>query len=232
MIKKLIFIFLQVFLLNTISYAQIDSTNNDPKFLKAVLPSSILIGIGAHGGTRALSHDYIVDANNQLIYKKNKWNERSNVFPAKFHVEDYIWALPAGAYMLGNYLGLKPKNNFKQRFVLATSAYVVTGVVTLSLKNIVKEPRPSDSKALVSWPSGHTSGAFTGATLLHLEYGKKYPWLSVGGFAIASLVGSLRILNNKHAMNDVIAGAGIGILSTSLVYYIHEKIKTRKRKSL
>jgi PAP2 superfamily len=226
-LKKYICTYILLFQIITISYAQIDSANNDPKFLKAVLPGTILIGIGAHGGIRGLSHGYTVSADNKLIYLKNKWNERSNIFTAKFHVEDYLWALPASTYMLGNYLGIKPKNNFKQRFVLATSAYVLTGVVTLSLKNIVKEPRPSDPNALVSWPSGHTSAAFTGATLLHLEYGKKYPWLSLGGFAMASLVGSLRILNNKHAMNDVVAGAGIGILSTSLVYYVKNKIKKK-----
>jgi hypothetical protein len=223
------YIFFLILLVRSLAYAQTDSAKiNEPKFLKAVLPGSILIGIGAHGGIRGLSHDYMVSADNKLIYKKNKWNERSNLFPAKFHVEDYLWALPAGTYMLGNYLGLKPEHHFKQRFVLATSAYILTGVVTLSLKNTVKEPRPSDPSALVSWPSGHTSAAFTGATLLHLEYGKKYPWLSAGGFAIASLVGSLRILNNKHAMNDVVAGAGIGILSTSLVYYVKNKIKKRR----
>jgi hypothetical protein len=231
-LKKNFYICILLFLLRTISYAQIDSANNDPKFLKAILPGSILIGIGAHGGIRALSHDYVVDANNKLIYKKNKWNEHSNIFPAKFHVEDYLWALPAGTYMLGNYIGLKPEHNFKQRFVLATSAYVLSNIVAISLKNTVKEPRPSDPNALVSWPSGHTANAFTGATLFHLEYGKKYPWLSAGGFALASLVGTLRILNNKHALNDVAAGAGIGILSSSLVYYINGKIKTRKRKSL
>jgi hypothetical protein len=227
-LKKNIYICILLFLLRTISYAQIDSANNDPKFLKAVLPGSILIGIGAHGGIRGLSHGYFVDGNNKLVYTKNKWNERSNIFPAKFHVEDYLWALPVSTYMLGNYIGLKPEHNFKQRFIMAASAYILTNAISVPLKNNVKEPRPSDPNALVSWPSGHTANAFTGATLFHLEYGKKYPWLSAGGFALAGLVGTLRILNNKHALNDVVAGAGIGILSTSLVYYVKNKIKKRR----
>jgi hypothetical protein len=227
-LKKNIYICVLLFLLRTISYAQIDSANNDPKFLKAVLPGSILIGIGSHGGIRGLSHGYFVDGNNKLVYTKNKWNERSNIFPAKFHVEDYLWALPVSTYMLGNYIGLKPEHNFKQRFIMAASAYILTNAISVPLKNNVKEPRPSDPNALVSWPSGHTANAFTGATLFHLEYGKKYPWLSAGGFALAGLVGTLRILNNKHALNDVVAGTGIGILSTSLVYYVKNKIKKRR----
>jgi membrane-associated phospholipid phosphatase len=125
-------------------------------------------------------------------------------------------------------VGLKLQHQFKHRLLLAASAYVLSNAISVSLKNSIKEPRPSDPNALVAWPSGHTANAFTGATLLHLEYGEKQPWLSVSAFALASLVGTLRILNNKHALNDVVAGAGIGIFSSSLVYYINDKIKKRQ----
>jgi membrane-associated phospholipid phosphatase len=98
----------------------------------------------------------------------------------------------------------------------------------LSLKKLIAEPRPYNPKAMVAWPSGHAANAFAGATLLHLEYGKKYPWLSASGFAVASLASALRVFHNKHAMNDVVAGAGMGILSSSLVYYVKHKFKPRK----
>jgi membrane-associated phospholipid phosphatase len=228
MLKKNICTYALLFLLRTISFAQIDSANNNPKFLKALLPSGILIGIGAHGEIRALSHDYFVDANNKLVYTKNKWNERSAIFPTKIHVEDALWAAPVSAYFLGNVIGLKPQHGFKNRLILAASAYLLSNAISVPLKNRIKEPRPSDPNALVAWPSGHTANAFTGATLLHLEYGKKHPWISVSAFALASMVGTLRILNNKHALNDVVAGAGIGIFSSSLVYYINDKIKKHK----
>ncbi len=231
MTYKYIYTFILLCLLRTFSYAQIDSTKtNEPKLLKAILPGSILIGIGAHGSIRALSHDYFVTSNNTLVYTKNKWNGRSSLFPAKFHIEDYLWAAPVGTYLLGNAAGLKPQHQFKHRLILAASAYILSNAISVPLKNSIKEPRPSDPNALVAWPSGHTANAFTGATLLHLEYGKKHPWLSLSAFTLAGLVGTLRILNNKHALNDVVAGAGIGIFSSSLVYYINNKIQKRQHK--
>jgi membrane-associated phospholipid phosphatase len=227
MLKKRIYVYGLLFLLRTIAFAQTDSVPNNPKFLKAVLPSCVLIGIGAQGDIRALSHRYYIDKNNTLVYTKNRWTAGSKIFPARFKIEDYIWGIAPSAYMLGPQLGLKSQHRFKERFVLATSAFVLCNLITLPLKNIIAEPRPSDPKSLVAWPSGHTSNAFMGATLFHLEYGKKYPWLSASGFALAGMVGTLRILNNKHAMNDVVAGAGIGILSSSLVYYVKNKIKKK-----
>jgi membrane-associated phospholipid phosphatase len=38
-------------------------------------------------------------------------------------------------------------------------------------------------------------------------------------------VGVLRIYNKQHYLSEVIAGAGLGILSTKLTYWIFDKIK-------
>jgi membrane-associated phospholipid phosphatase len=35
---------------------------------------------------------------------------------------------------------------------------------------------------------------------------------------MASLIGIARVYNNRHWVSDVVAGAGIGILSTKIVY--------------
>lgn len=61
--------------------------------------------------------------------------------------------------------------------------------------------------------------AFTGAELLRREYGKEYPWVAVAGYAVAVLVGAMRVYNNRHWVGDVLAGAGIGIASVTLVYW-------------
>jgi len=42
---------------------------------------------------------------------------------------------------------------------------------------------------------------------------------------IAATTGTLRIYHNKHWLTDVVAGAGIGILSTALAYFIYPKVK-------
>ena len=52
-----------------------------------------------------------------------------------------------------------------------------------------------------------------------MEYGTT---VGVISYCMASTVGILRLSNNKHWINDVIAGAGIGILSARLGIYIAE----------
>jgi membrane-associated phospholipid phosphatase len=39
-------------------------------------------------------------------------------------------------------------------------------------------------------------------------------------YTIATGVGVMRVLNNKHWASDVLAGAGFGILSTELTYFL------------
>ena len=71
-----------------------------------------------------------------------------------------------------------------------------------------------------SFPSGHTVTAFVGAEMLRREYGEEYPAVAIAGYTIATGVGFLRMYNNRHWASDVLAGAGIGILSVSLMYWL------------
>lgn len=49
-----------------------------------------------------------------------------------------------------------------------------------------------------------------GAELVRIEYGG---WYGVGAYAVATSVGFMRMYNGRHWLHDVIAGAGVGILS-------------------
>lgn len=53
-----------------------------------------------------------------------------------------------------------------------------------------------------------------------------YPEL---GYTMATGTGFLRIYNNRHWLTDVITGAGIGIFSVKLSYWLYPKIFTEKR---
>lgn len=90
-----------------------------------------------------------------------------------------------------------------------------------TLKYSVGEARP-DTGQKNSFPSGHTAQAFTAATFLSREYGNRSIWISVGAYTAASTVGIFRMLNNRHWVSDVLVGAGIGIISTNLVYRTHK----------
>ena len=78
------------------------------------------------------------------------------------------------------------------------------------------EERP-DTKAHTSFPSGHTATAFMGAELVRLSYGN---WVGLGAYTVAAGIGFLRMYNERHWLNDVLAGAGFGILSANLAHLL------------
>ncbi len=80
-----------------------------------------------------------------------------------------------------------------------------------------------------SFPSGHTTAAFSVATFLALLLpGKKWHWL----FAIAAAsVGYTRLYLSQHFITDVFTGMLIGVTTTTLIYYFYPDqgdIKWRK----
>ncbi len=80
---------------------------------------------------------------------------------------------------------------------------------TYALKNIVDKERPNGKSQ--SFPSGHTSVAFQGAAFIHKRYGLKY---AIPAYLGASFVGYSRVESDNHYVEDVIAGAAIGIASS------------------
>ena len=153
---------------------------------------------------------------------------RNNAIP-DFHYkyDDYIQYAPA-VIMLGVKAGLKRhgyegRSSWGRMIVAdAFSAAIMTGAIN-GLKYSVRRMRP-DETSRNSFPSGHTATAFMTATMLHKEYGWEKPWLSIGGYSIAALVGVSRIMNNRHWMSDVTAGAAIGIGSVHLGYFLSDLI--------
>ncbi len=143
-------------------------------------------------------------------------------------VDDYLQYLPA-AVMLGLKAGgVESRSSWGRMLVSdAFSVLLMSGVVN-GLKYGLQELRP-DASNRRSFPSGHTATAFMTATMLVKEYGHKSPWVGVGAYTVASATGLMRVANNKHWISDVLAGAGIGILSTELGYYLADLIFKEKR---
>lgn len=100
----------------------------------------------------------------------------------------------------------------------AVGAVAMVGVVE-SLKRGVDSPRP-DGEDRRSFPSGHSAWVYLGATSVMHELGSASPWYAFGAYTFAAGVGAQRVLSNRHFPADVMAGAGVGILSAELGYYI------------
>ena len=115
-------------------------------------------------------------------------------------------ALPATALcMTYAYDDIDGRNSFYK-------AFAATSAATLILKRITNKKRP-DGSDNYSFPSGHTSAAFSGASFIFKRYGIKY---GLPSYLAAAFVGYSRVHSKKHYWEDVVAGASLAILNTYL----------------
>jgi membrane-associated phospholipid phosphatase len=139
-------------------------------------------------------------------------NKISILNPPKSSIEEYLQFAPALAFYGLNFSGIKSKSNLKNGSVKLASAAIFMSTIVFSIKHLTKIERP-DKSALNSFPSGHTATAFMTAEFLRSEYKHKSKWIGIGAYTFATTTAYYRMRNNRHWFNDVVAGAGVGILS-------------------
>jgi PAP2 superfamily len=212
-------------LLSLIIFPAIYSTAQEPyqRYVDKIPPlkSKALKKSLAIPATLILVGIYTITDND--IINQYEINEERNEWMPKFHhrADDYLQYVPIAAVYGLNLMGIEGKNNFGNRTALLIKTELIVATLTFSLKKITAVPRP-DTYQPTSFPSGHTAQAFAAATFMHKEYGSRNIWYSVGAYSIASCIGVMRVLNNRHWTSDVLVGAGIGILSTNLAYLTHQ----------
>lgn len=210
------FLFLSVLKANGQS-ASVDSANNDKniqfKFKSIIIPTA-LIGYGVAG----LISPALKDINTSV---KNEFRDHDD---KKVNWDDYAQYSPFLSVYALNALGIPGKNNFKDRTIVLATAYLIMGGSVNIIKKTSKVTRPDGSDTR-SFPSGHTATAFMGAEFLRQEYKDVSDWYGITGYAVAAGTGLFRMSNEKHWLTDVATGAGIGILSTKIAYWIHPIIK-------
>lgn len=149
--------------------------------------------------------------------------------PHRIRIDDYMQYAPAVTVYALNLFGVKGEHNFVDRTIILATSYLCMGVLVNGIKYTTRIRRPNGGEHN-SFPSGHTATVFMGAEFLRMEY-RNHPWIGVAGYTVASLVGCSRIYNNKHWVNDVVMGAGIGILSARVGYWVHKPIRNLFPKS-
>jgi membrane-associated phospholipid phosphatase len=130
----------------------------------------------------------------------------------------------------------------RNMLVIDLQAFAFTSLTTGFLKRVADRERPIASECRTdpdhdpscdtagkhySFPSGHTSMAFTGASLVCLHHAE-LGLLSTAGDAVscvsamtlATSVGGARIAADKHYATDVLSGAAIGVLSGAVIPYL------------
>lgn len=174
--------------------------------LKPYIAPSLIIGTGT-----------ALHFSKNIKYNFQNWVQSKTNYNGK--ADDFLPHAPLAAVYSLNALGIKGKNNFGNRTALVAKSYLLNAFLVKSLKTVTNVERPNGENE--SFPSGHSSVAFVMAHFMHKEYGEQSAWYSIGAYACATSVAALRVAKNEHWISDVITGAGIGILSTELIYLTH-----------
>ncbi len=190
-----------------------DSVQKKEKALKFNVKQLIIPAVLCTYGALAIESDYLKLINTELR------NELRESIDEKITIDDFSQYAPLASVYILNNVGIKGKHNLKDRSIIYASAYLMMSGSVVGLKSLTKVERP-DGSSNNSFPSGHTATAFSGAEFLWQEYKDVNIWYGIAGYTVATGTGLFRIYNGRHWLSDVAMGAGIGILSTKIAYWM------------
>ena len=204
---------------NVFNNSAIDSVpkkqgNKATEIIGVALPAAMitygLISLGDNG-IRKIDHD----VRNSLEQNNRFWH---------IHADDYLQFAPAVAAYTMKFSNVRSTHSLLDMTILYGLSNIVAGGIVQGAKITIGRERPNRANNR-SFPSGHTETAFAAAEFLYQEYKDQSIWISIGGYSAATFVGIARVYNNKHWVSDVVAGAGIGILSTKAVYWAYPYLR-------
>ncbi|MDR1437325.1 MAG: phosphatase PAP2 family protein, partial [Candidatus Symbiothrix sp.] len=137
----------------------------------------------------------------------------------RISLDNYLEYAPIAGLYLADIAGVQSRNSVWDQTKYLALSQLATTIIVQTLKRTASERRPDREDEFDSFPSGHAAVAFTGATVLYHEFKETNTVLAYSGFVVATAVGVLRMTNRRHWISDVLAGAGIGILSVNMIYY-------------
>lgn len=202
--KLILLILIVFFTLNTTHAQQNDTVRRRRMFTQSILPVT-LITVGS-----------LISGSN---FEKNLQTNLRNAVVNEFvlHIDDYLQYAPVAELYIADVAGVKSKNHWFNQTKYLLISNILTASITHGLKFAAGKTRPNGGRH--SFPSGHTTFAFTNATVVYNEFIDSSPALAYSGYLFSTTTGVFRMVNNKHWLSDVMVGAGIGILVTNLVYY-------------
>ncbi|SDL11791.1 lipid A 1-phosphatase [Sphingobacterium mizutaii] len=188
-------------------------TNNYKLDYRQLIAPAVFIGFGV----ASLTNESLKELNSSTRYEIYEHQ------PDHIQLDNYTQYAPALLVYGLNATGIKGKHNLRDRTIIYLTSQMFNAAMVLPLKHIIHEERPDGSNNL-SFPSGHTSTAFSSAQFMFREYKDSNIWLGISGYSFALFTGVYRTINNRHWVGDVVAGAGFGILSTELAYWSYPVI--------
>ena len=139
--------------------------------------------------------------------------------------------------VMGTVALISHDDNLFRNSCVALSAVALNSGITLAIKYSINRTRPfitypditkKSAAGSPSFPSGHTSSAFSLATSLTLSYPRWF--IIVPVYSWAGAVAFSRMDLGVHYPSDVLAGAMVGSGSALLTHYINKKLVINEQK--
>ncbi|MDR1783062.1 MAG: phosphatase PAP2 family protein [Dysgonamonadaceae bacterium] len=210
-IISILFAYLIFGTFSNIYATNIDSLKNQTTF--DWHPKEVLIATGLITSGLILN----ISEHNDLFFPK-----RSNIEKQETPLDDMVQYSPIPALFVFDAFA-KEKNNLLDQAIVMSIAYGLTALEVQLIKHNYNSIRPDGAPN--SFPSGHTACAFVGAHIIYREFKDTNKYLAYSGYAIGALTAGLRIFHNRHWVCDVLAGAGLGILSAEISYMMYFPLK-------
>ena len=179
-------------------------------YFSAVAPFSIAASDGSWV-LRSEDRDYSKRLGDTFLERKTDWYDTP------------LALLPAASAYALKLAGVESKSTWQRLLVSnSSSAALATGLSAL-LKSWTMSVSP-DGSSRHSFPSDHAVAAFASAAILDEEYGYLSPWVTVGGYGVASLTALMRIGHNKHWIGDVVHSFNFGNAVAKAGYMIGDML--------
>lgn len=176
-----------------------------PQWKQVVVPAAVF-GVGATGLIKGSPlHSWGRDIHNEVV--KHDYHTS---------IDNSLQYAPVAMHLGLGLAGVKARHSLAERAVVAATSYITMTALVNGMKYTVREKRP-DCGTRNSFPSGHTATVFTGAELVRIEYGTGW---GIAAYGIATATAAMRLYNDRHWLQDVVAGAGIGMLSARAGYWL------------
>jgi len=182
--------------------------------------------------------DKAIQKNSQIFMMHNPAFKNTSQYITNFGASYEVYTLAA----FGAYGVVFKSNKVKTTTLLATQSYIAAGAMSWVVKFVAGRRRPNsftpnnENNAIFlgpglssrnnslnsSFPSGHTTAAFSAATVFAEEY-KDEILIPVIAYSAATLVGLSRITQNAHWATDVFAGAALGYVTGRQVVFNYHR---------
>lgn len=174
---------------------------------------------------------YFADADIRSFSQRNRSSIGDKGAAFGSFIGNPLYALPPlGLFYLYGHFHDEPKA--RRASLLAAESLLLSGAFTMAVKVATGRPRPDTGETRTTWngpglnfsepsfPSNHTTAAFSLAAVFAGEYGSN-PLVPPIAYGLATLTGFARVYDDKHWASDAFFGGAIGYFVGKAVVSYH-----------